>query len=94
MKLSESIKPISLVKARMSEIVEGLSKSHKKVVITHNGRARAVLQDIESYEELQESLAMLKIVAMSTKSLLEGKGQTVEEAFGEVRRRMNETTHQ
>jgi prevent-host-death family protein len=94
MKLSESVKPISLVKARMSEIVEGLSRSHKKVVITHNGKATAVLQDIESYEELQESLVMLKIVAMSTKSMLEGKGQTVEEAFDDVRKRVKEAARQ
>jgi prevent-host-death family protein len=94
MKLSESVKPISLVKVHMSEIVEGLSKSHKKVVITHNGEAKAVLQDIESYEELQESLAMLKIVAMSTKSMLEGKGQTVDGAFKEIRKRVKEVAHQ
>jgi prevent-host-death family protein len=94
MKLSESIQPISLVKARMSEIVDGLSKTHGKVIITHNGEARAVLQDIESYEELQDSLAMLKIVAMSAKSMLEGKGETVKKAFGEVRKRVKETTCQ
>lgn len=90
MKLSEAVKPISLVKARMSEIVEDLSRTHKKVIITHNGEARAVLQDIESYEEMQESLAMLKIVAMSTKSMLEGKGQPVGEAFVEIRNRVKE----
>jgi prevent-host-death family protein len=90
MKLSEAVKPISLVKARMSEIVEDLSRTHKKVIITHNGEARAVLQDIESYEEMQESLAMLKIVAMSTKSMLEGKGQPVGETFVEIRNRVKE----
>ena len=72
----------------MSEIVEDLSKTHGKVVITHNGEARAVLQGMESYEEMQDSLAMLKIVAMSTKkATLQGKGQTVEKAFSDVRRR-------
>jgi prevent-host-death family protein len=90
MKLSKSIKPISLVKAHMSEIVDNLSKTHDKVIITHNGEARAVLQDIESYEEMQDSLAMLKIVAMSTKSMLEEKGQTVKEAFKDVRKRVKE----
>lgn len=90
MKLSKCVKPISLVKAHMSEIVENLSKSHDKVVITLNGEAKAVLQDIESYEELQDSLAMLKLVAMSTKSMLEGKGQSVENAFDDVRKRLKE----
>jgi prevent-host-death family protein len=88
MKLGSSIKPISLVKAHMSEIVENLTKTHGKVVITHNGEAKAVLQDIESYDELQDSLAMLKIVALSTKSMLEGEGQTVEMAFGDIRKRV------
>jgi prevent-host-death family protein len=90
MKLSKSVKPISLVKARMSEIVDTLSKTHEKVIITHNGEARAVLQDIESYEELQDSLAMLKLVAMSTKSMLEGKGQPLEDAFKDIRKRVKD----
>ncbi len=91
MKLSESVKPISQVKARMSEIVEDISKTHKKVIITHNGEARAVLQDIESYEELQDSLDMLKILALSAKSLVEGKARPVKEAFREIRRRVRES---
>ncbi|MBN1575776.1 MAG: type II toxin-antitoxin system Phd/YefM family antitoxin [Chitinispirillaceae bacterium] len=90
MKLSDSVKSISHVKARMSEIVEDLTRTHRKVVITHNGEARAILQDIETYEEMQDSLAMLKIVAMSTKSMLEGKGQTAEKAFDEIRKRVRE----
>lgn len=85
MKMSKSVKPISQVKARMSEIVADLMKTHEKVIITHNGEARAVLQDIESYEEMQESLAMLKLLAMSTKSLAEGKGKPVKKAFGDIR---------
>jgi prevent-host-death family protein len=91
MKLSESVKPISQVKARMSEIVEDISKTHKKVIITHNGEARAVLQDIESYEELQESLAMLKMLALSAKSLVEGKATPVKESFRDIRRRVRES---
>jgi prevent-host-death family protein len=92
MKLSESVKPISLVKARMSEIVESISRTHKKVVITHNGEVCAVLQDIESYEKLQDSLAMLKIVAMSSKSMIEGKGRPAAEVFVDIRKRVRELT--
>jgi prevent-host-death family protein len=91
MKLSESIKPISQVKAHMSEIVEDISKTHKKVVITHNGEARAVLQDIESYEEMQESLAMLKMLAISAKSMIECKARPLKESFNEIRHRVKDT---
>jgi prevent-host-death family protein len=90
MKLSESVKPISHVKTHMSQIVEDISKTHKKIIVTHNGEAKAVLQDIASYEEMQDSLAMLKLLAMSTKSMLEGKGQSVKNAFREIRSTMKE----
>jgi prevent-host-death family protein len=88
MKLGESIKSISHVKAHMSEIVDDMSKTHKKIIITQNGEAKAVLQDIESFDEMQESLAMLKLVAMSTKSMVEGKEQSLDEAFSDVRKRI------
>lgn len=90
MKLSEAVKSISHVKAHMSEIVEDISRSHKKVVITHNGEAKAVLQDIESFEQLQESLALLKMLAMSTKSMVEGKGEPLKAAFADVRKKVKE----
>ena len=93
MKLSDSVKPISHVKVHMSEIIERLSKSPASIVITHNGEAKAVLQDIDSYEQMQESLAMLKIVALSTKSMLAGKGQSVKAAFAEVRERALKRAH-
>ena len=94
MKLSEAVKPISHVKAHMSEIVADISKTHKNIVITHNGEAKAILQDIESYEKMQDSLAMLKIVALSTKSMLDGKGTTVTSAFADVRKRVKEAAQQ
>lgn len=90
MKLSEAVKPISYVKAHMSEIVEDISKSHKNVVITHNGEAKAVLQDIESYEQRQDSLALLKMLAMSTKSMADGKGEPLKTAFADMRKRAKE----
>ncbi|MBN1602911.1 MAG: type II toxin-antitoxin system Phd/YefM family antitoxin [Chitinispirillaceae bacterium] len=90
MKLSDSIKPISQVKARMSEVVEDITKTHKKVIITHNGEACAVLQDIESYEEMQENLAMLKMLAISGKSIVEGKAKSLNESFKQIRRRVRD----
>ena len=87
MKLSKSVKPISYIKAHMSEIVENISRNHRKIVITHNGEAKAVLQDIGSFEQLQDSLALLKMIAMSTKSMIEGKGEPAEKAFSDVRKK-------
>ena len=73
MKLSEDIKPISYFKAHAAEIIKALSKNQGTMVITQNGEAKAVVQDIQTYEKIQESLALLKLLAMSRKSLDQGK---------------------
>ncbi|MFP4548176.1 MAG: type II toxin-antitoxin system Phd/YefM family antitoxin [Fidelibacterota bacterium] len=84
MKLSESIKPISCLKAHASEIIRDIEGSDKTLVITQNGDAKAVLQDIKKYEKMQESIAMLKLLAQSNKELQEGKYQSVDEAFADI----------
>ena len=64
---SNTIKPISYLKAHAAEIIREIISEHKTVIITQNGEAKAVLQDIKVYEELQESLTLLKILAMGNK---------------------------
>ena len=44
-------------------------------MITHHGEVEAVLQDVNTYEQTQESLALLKMLAQSTKSLQEGRSK-------------------
>ncbi|HSI40482.1 MAG TPA: type II toxin-antitoxin system Phd/YefM family antitoxin [Xanthobacteraceae bacterium] len=85
MKLSERIKPISYLKAHAPEVINSLSEHQEPVIITVNGEARAVLQDIDSYEQLQESLALLRVLAMGDRDLEEGKVTPVEEAFRRIR---------
>ena len=74
MKLSKSIKPISYLKAPASEIIRGMSDD-KETIITQNGEAKAVLQNIRDYEQTQESLALLKILAQSNQSLKKKKSK-------------------
>ena len=57
------------------------------MVITVNGEAKAVLQDIASYEETQEALALLKILALANKDVVAGKVRPLKAAFAQVRRR-------
>ena len=90
MKPSESIKPISYVKAHASELIRDISNNRKTVVITQNGEAKAILQDIKVFEQTQESLALLKILAMSTKSLKEGRFKPVKKAIQDVKNRIKE----
>jgi prevent-host-death family protein len=75
MKLSRQIKPISYLKAHAAEIVRSLAEQGEPLVITQNGVAKVVVQDIESYEQTQETMALLKILALGTRQIEEGKVQ-------------------
>ena len=92
MKLSESIKPISYLKSHTAEALRYVTEKRQTMVITQHGEARAVLQDIASYEQTQESLALLKMLAQSTKSIQEGRSKPLKKAFADVRKHIREIT--
>jgi len=84
MKLSDKIKPISYLKAHTAKIINELNKKSGTLVITQNGQARAVVQDIDTYEQTQESLAMLKLLAQSQNSAEAGKHKPLKKAFADL----------
>ena len=90
MKFSEAVKPISYFKAHAAEVVRDVVDNNKTMIITQNGEAKVILQDVRIYEQLQESLALLKILALSNKSLNEGKVKIVSKAFKDIRSKIDE----
>ncbi|HOQ72519.1 MAG: type II toxin-antitoxin system Phd/YefM family antitoxin [Smithellaceae bacterium] len=70
---SEDIKPISYFKAHASEVIKDVSDNRKTLIITQNGEAKVIVQDIRSFEQSQESLALLKILELSANNLKEGR---------------------
>ena len=87
MRLSNQIKPISYLKAHAAEIVRDLGKRREPLVITQNGEAKVVIQDIESYEYGQETLALLKTLALGNRQIEEGKVARSAEVVQRVRAR-------
>jgi len=86
MKYSTQIKPISYLKAHAADVVRQIAEVREPLIITQNGEAKAVIQDIKSYEETQETLALLKILALGTQQIETGK---VEEASAVIARLRN-----
>lgn len=86
MKLSSQIKPISYLKAHAAEIVRRLNECQEPMVITQNGEAKVVIQDIKSYEQTQETMALLKILALGTRQIGEGKFRATEDVIKELRK--------
>lgn len=89
MKLSNQIKPISYLKAHAAEVVRNLSGQVEPLIITQNGEAKAVMQDIKSYEQTQETMALLKILALGTRQIGEGKVQPAGDVVARFRNRSN-----
>lgn len=87
MKLSDQIKPISYLKAHAAEVVRNLSTNMQPMVITQNGEAKAVIQDIKSYEQTQETMALLKMLALGQRQIEEGKVQPAGDLVAKLRNR-------
>jgi antitoxin YefM len=51
--------PLSEVKARFSEIVEVVSTTHERVIVTRNGRPAVVVVSADDLEAVEETLALL-----------------------------------
>ena len=87
MKLSTQIRPISYLKAHAAEILRELGAQGEPLVITQNGEAKAVLQDIKSFEQTQETLALLKILALGRRQIEQGQVKPAAEVFRRLRER-------
>ena len=87
MKLSSQIKPISYLKAHVSEVVRKIGEQSEPLIITQNGEAKAILQDIQSYEQQQETMALLKILALGNQQVEKGNVHGASDAIQAIRGR-------
>jgi prevent-host-death family protein len=85
MKLSTHIKPISYLKAYAAEVVRTLEDQGEPLVITQNGEAKAVIQGIGSYEQTQETMALLKILALGTRQIQQEDVEPVQDVINRLR---------
>ena len=85
MRYSSQVKPISYLKANAAEVLARLSEQREPLVITQNGEAKAVLQDVASFEETQETLALLKILALGNQDVEAGRVKPVADVVARLR---------
>ena len=87
MPLSDRIKPISYLKAHAAEVLRTLPDHPEPLIVTQNGEAKAVVQDIASYERTQESLALLKILALGDREIEAGQVEDAADVIARLRKR-------
>jgi prevent-host-death family protein len=82
---SSQVKPISYLKANAAEVLAQLAEQREPLIITQNGEAKAVLQDVASFEETQETLALLKFLALGNQDVAAGKLRPVADVVARLR---------
>ncbi|CAB1078578.1 hypothetical protein JY97_15440 [Alkalispirochaeta odontotermitis] len=89
MKLSEAIKPVSYFKNHMAEAIRQLNENRGTMIITQNGEAKAAIIDIREFEQMQETIAMLKLIAQGQKSLAAKRFRPAEDVLREFENRID-----
>lgn len=89
MNYPSQVRPISDLRANVAEVVGWLAERREPLVITQNGEAKAVIQDIASFEQTQETLAMLKILALGTEEIVAGKIKPVADVVARLKARQS-----
>ena len=87
MHYSTQIKPISYLKANAAQVLRDIAQQREPMIITQNGEATAVIQDIASYESSQNTLALLKILALGNQQIEQGRVVSAADAVSRIRRR-------
>jgi prevent-host-death family protein len=85
MRYSTQIRPISYLKANAAEVLQELTDQRQPMVITQNGEAKAVIQDVASYEQTQETLALLKILALGNQQVAQGRVKPLADVIETIR---------
>jgi prevent-host-death family protein len=85
MRYSTQVKPISYLKANAAEVLLQLAEQRQPMLITQNGEAKAVLQDVASYEATQETLALLKVLSLGNHEIEHARVKPLAEVVQRLR---------
>lgn len=85
MRYSSQVKPISYLKAHAAEVLVQIAERREHMVITQNGEAKAVLQDVASFEQTQETMALLKLLALGQQQIAAGKVRPARQVMDRLR---------
>jgi prevent-host-death family protein len=89
MRYAQQIRPISYIKANAAEVLADLAANREPMIITQNGEARAVLQDISAFQETEQTLALLKLLALGNSDVEAGNTAPAREVIARLKAKAN-----
>jgi len=91
MNLTQDIRPVTYLKNNAADLLLQINTTHRPVVITQNGEAKAVMQDPVSYEQMRSAIGMLKLVAQGEKDIQSGRTTKSGDVFARARKKLSAT---
>lgn len=90
MNIVNDIKPVTYLKSRAADLLNQINETQRPVIITQNGEPRAVLQDPASYENMRNTIGILKLLSQGEADIRSGRAKPQEKMFNEINNSLNE----
>ncbi len=84
MQLVNDIKPVTYLKSRAADVLKHINETHRPMIITQNGEAKAVIQDPKSYEDMKNAISILKLLSFAEEYIKNGNLHNEEDVFNSV----------
>ena len=84
MKISTDIRPVTYLKSRAKDLLKQVNETHRPIIITQNGEPKAVLQDPESYENMRNTIGILKLLSLGEEDIRSGNSKPQKQVFSDL----------
>lgn len=84
MQIVNDIKPVTYLKNRAADVLKHINETHRPMIITQNGEAKAVIQDPKSYEDMKNAISILKLLSFAEEDIKNGDLHSEEDVFSSV----------
>jgi prevent-host-death family protein len=90
MNITNDIKSVTYLKSRAADLLNQINETHRPIIITQNGDARAVLQDPISYENMRNAIGILKLISQGETDIRNGKVKSQGDVFNDIEVKLKE----
>ena len=81
MQIVDDIKPVTYLKSKTADVLKYINETHRPVIITQNGEAKAVIQDPKSYQDMKNALAIMKLLSFAEEDIRNENLHSEEQVF-------------
>lgn len=79
------IQPLSEFRANAASFIQRVKTEHRPLILTQHGKSSAVLIDVEDYQNLLNTVSLLREVATAREELNKGEGISTKELFADLK---------